>query len=389
MTGSLGDPASPRAASYDPAASAILTVDLAALRDNYRSLRTRAGTAECAAVVKADAYGTGAERAVPALAAAGCRTFFVATLGEARTVRSVASEAVIYVLDGLLPDAAAGFAEIHARPVLGSVPEIEEWGAYCDSAGERLPAAIHVDTGMNRLGLRPEDVDALVSDSRLLDRFKPALVISHLACADDPGHSMNEIQRSSFEAARGRLPDLPACLANSGGIFLGPAYHFDMVRPGIALYGARAVNGVPNPMKQIVTLNARILQIRDAAPGESVGYGAARRLARSTRIATVAAGYADGIFRRLGAANGETGLSAWLGDHEAPIIGRVSMDTITVDVTDIPADRVARGAMVELIGQHNSVDDIADKAGTIGYEILTSLGARYQRVYIDHQEAAQ
>ncbi len=379
---SSAEPQPDRDAAADPAAPALLTIDLDALVANYRALQARAPNAECAAVVKADAYGTGADEAVAALSQAGCRTFFVATLEEARQIRPVAAEADLYVLDGLFPDAAPGFADIGARPVLGSLAEIAEWAAFCRETGTAGPAAIHIDTGMNRLGLRAADVDAIGEDATVLAGFRPALVMSHLACADAPDHPMNETQRLAFDALRAKLPAMPACLANSAGIFLGAPYHYDMVRPGIALYGARAVTGVPNPMVPVVRLAARIVQIREAEAGDTVGYGAARRLSRPTRIATVAAGYADGIFRHLGASDGESGLTAHIDGHAAPILGRVSMDMLTLDVTDVPAGLARRGALVELLGDHVGVDDLADRAGTIGYEVLTSLGRRYQRRYI-------
>jgi alanine racemase len=382
--GSAHSPVSNSPMPADPSAPAFLTVDLGALVANYKALAARAPGAECGAAVKADAYGIGADRAVPALADAGCRTFFVATLAEARVVREVAREADSYVLDGLFPDTAPAFAEIGARPVLGSLPEIKEWAAFCSDKGEPLAAAIHVDTGMNRLGLRAEEVAELARDEATLKAISPALVMSHLACADEPANPMNEAQRRAFDVARAELPPMPASLANSAGIFLGEAHHYDLVRPGIALYGGRATGGAANPMKPVVRLEARIAQVREAGPGDTVGYGATRTLARRTLIATVAAGYADGIFRRLGAGDGEEGLTAWIGDHAAPILGRVSMDLITLDATDVPSNLVARGALVELLGDHVAIDDLADKAGTIGYEVLTSLGRRHQRRYTDY-----
>ena len=308
-------------------------------------------------------------------------------LARARTVRRTAPNADLYVLDGLFPDAAPAFDEIDARPVLGSLLEIQDWADHCARTGEKRPAAIHIDTGMNRLGLRGSDVDILIQGD-LLGSFESAIVMSHLACADDPENPMNEAQRSSFDTLRAKLLDMPACFANSGGIFRGEPYHYDMVRPGISLYGGRAVNGVANPMQPVVTLQARIVQLRDAEPGETVGYGATRKLTRPTRIATVACGYADGLFRRLSAGDGETGLSGLIGGHLAPILGRVSMDTITLNVTDIPAELTSRGALVELLGHQTSVDDLADLAGTIGYEVLTSLGRRYQRVYTGNESTA-
>lgn len=377
----MSDGATPvRPDASDPAATAVLTIDLNALQANYRDLKARPGSAECAAVVKADAYGLGVAPAARALARAGCGTFFVATPGEAETLRRDLPETTVYVLDGLFPGAGETLAVTGARPVLSSLAEIEEWASVCAQRGEKLPAAIHIDTGMNRLGLYPDESAALTENPDLLETFDLALVMSHLACADEPDHPMNEAQRAAFETARMALPPAPASLANSGGILLGPAYHYDLVRPGVALYGGLAAIG-ENPMRPVVRLDARIAQVREAKTGDAVGYGAAQTLKRPTRIAVIAAGYADGIFRHLGASDSAPGLTGYIGDHPAPVLGRISMDLITLDVTDVPEDLAVRGAFVELLGPHVSVDDLADQAGTIGYEVLTSLGRRYRRVY--------
>ena len=372
-----------RYADIPSEAPALLTIDLAALRKNYRKIKSLAKNASCAAVVKADAYGIGTRRAVAALAAEGCDTFFIATLDEARQVRQVAPQATIYALNGLLPGTEALYAEIGLRPILGSLAEIGDWAAFAREHSERLAAALHIDTGMNRLGLQVADIDRLVRSPSLLEDFDVALVMSHLACADDPDNPRNETQRLAFDALRARLSDAPASLANSGGVFLGAAYHYDMVRPGIALYGGRAARVGSQPMAPVVRLESRILQIKQAEAGETVGYGATRMLKRSTRIAIVATGYADGYARVLGSSDARNGALAYLGDHEAPILGRISMDLIAVDVTGIPDELAVRGAFIELLGDQVGVDDLADIAGTIGYEVLTNLGQRYHRVYLD------
>ncbi|MGB6426812.1 MAG: alanine racemase [Methyloceanibacter sp.] len=363
-------------------ATAILTIDLSALTANYRRLAELCAPAECAAVVKADAYGLGMAACAPALARAGCRTFFVATPAEARDLRGLLPEATIYVFDGLL----AGTAPIlhaHAlRPVLNSVAEIKEWAAFCATAGARLPAAIHIDTGMNRLGLSSTEVEALSDAQDVWRAFELTLVISHLACADEPEHPKSEAQRRSFEALRRKLPQALASLANSGGILLGPAYHLDLVRPGIALYGGKPSQADITPFAPVVQLTGRILRVRDVAAGESVGYGASRTLKRVSRIAVLAVGYADGLFRALSADDNREGMSVFLGPHPAPILGRVSMDLITVDVTGIPPHLACRGAFVELIGENIATHQLAAHAGTIDYEVLTSLGPRASRRYI-------
>jgi alanine racemase len=370
----------PAIAAHAPAA---LVVDLDALRANYRALRTVAGSAYCAAVVKADAYGLGLEAVVQALLADGCRVFFVASMDEAWRVRGATKDADIYVLGGLLPGMAAGCVELAVRPVLGSLYEIAEWGEHCAAIAQRLPAALHIDTGLNRLGLSPAELLQLRERPQMLEPFALALVMSHLACGEEPGHPRNTAQRQAFDAARALLPPAPASLGASAGLLLGPLYHYDLVRPGIALYGGAALTDMPNPMKPVVRLLARILQVREIAPGETVGYGAAFVAGRPTRIATLGLGYADGLPRSLVTeAARQTPPFAIIGGHRAPLVGRLSMDLVTLDVTDLPREAVERGAFAELIGPHYGVDDIARMASTNGYEILTRTSRRAHRIYL-------
>lgn len=364
-------------------ARAVLTINLAALRANWRELNKASGKAECAGVIKADAYGLGLAEIAGALRDEGCRTFFVATLAEAARIRNVEPGATIYVLDGLLPGAAATYAGFDLRPCLSSLGEIREWAAFCDATGRRLRAAVHIDTGINRLGLPADEVDALAAEPAIFDHFELALVMSHLACADEQGHPMNPAQRTSFDTLRAKLPQAPASLANSGGVFLGPDYHYDLVRPGIALYGGRALQDRPNPMQWVVRLQARILQVRELSAGEPIGYGATFRVERPSRVATLACGYADGFLRALSGTAGKPGPVGFIGDHPVPVVGRVSMDLITVDVTDVPRELAQRGAWVEVMGARTTIDDLTDRAGTIGYELLTRLGRRVHRVYLD------
>jgi alanine racemase len=377
----------PRSVSHqnsqaDSDTTAVLTIDLGALAANYRHLRDLAAPAECAAVVKADAYGLGMAQAAPALWQAGCRTFFVATLGEAEDLRSLLPEAVIYVFAGLLPDTAEAFHALNLRPVLNSAEEIKEWAAYCTRIGETLPCAVHIDSGMNRLGLTSAEVEAVAGADDLWSTLSLSLVMSHLACADDPSHAKNEAQRRIFDALRARLPEALTSLANSAGILLGPDFAYDLVRPGIALYGGHPQRRGENPFRTVVHLKGRILQVRNAAPGETVGYGATRTLQRPSRVAVVAVGYADGIFRALSTADDEEGLVVYLGSHAAPILGRISMDLITIDVTDVPEPLSRRGEWVELLGPNVSAHEFALHAGTIDYEVLTNLGQRALRRYI-------
>jgi alanine racemase len=366
----------------DAGETAILTIDLDALAANYRRLRELAAPAECAAVVKADAYGLGMAEAAPALWRQGCKTFFVATPGEATDLRKLLPNAIIYVLAGLMPGTADLLRMHGLRPVLNSADEIREWANHSVKVGEALPCAVHIDSGMNRLGLSAAEVCAVAAAHDLWQAVTLSLVMSHLACADEPEHPKSAAQRKIFDDLRARLPKALASLANSAGILLGHAYTFDLVRPGIALYGGKPQGRGPHDFAPVVHLKGQILQVRTVSQGETVGYGATRTLKRRSRVATVAVGYADGFFRSLSTKDGETGLVAYAGQHAAPILGRVSMDLITVDVTDVPEAHSARGGWVELMGPHVTAQTVARHAGTIDYEVLTNLGARALRRYI-------
>ncbi len=366
-------------------AGGLLTVDLGAIAANWRSLRDRANGAEAAAVVKADAYGTGIEQAVPALHSAGCRTFFVAHLSEAVRARGACPEAAIYVLNGFPPGTAWTYAGHGLRPVLGSQEEIEEWASFCRADGIRRPAALHVDTGMNRLGLSLSEGLALAGDQRLTD-FEPALLMSHFAGAEEPGNPVTARQIEAFTALRQALPGIRASLANSSGIFL-PDTHHDLVRPGYALYGGNPTPGRPNPMRPVVRLEGRVIQLRAVEPGEAVGYNGTWTARASRRLATISVGYADGYPRAASATDLKVGAGSLSGEAvvagiRCPFAGRVSMDLISLDVTALPEGAVKRGDPVTLIGDGLDLDEVGSRAGTIGYEILTSLGKRYARTYI-------
>ena len=362
-------------------AGGVLTINLGALKANWRELKKRSANARCAAVVKADGYGLGLKPVVLALADAGCDTFFVALLDEARRLRAALPTASIYVLNGLHPGAAGDFRTLRAEPVLGSWPEIEEWDTFAQTSAEPLPAAIHVDTGMNRHGLSPADAKVLAERSQLL-HFKPSLVMSHLACADEPAHPMNAKQIAEFRAVAALFPDTPASLANSAGVLAHPESRFDLVRPGIALYGGGAVRGADNPMRPVVRLDLRIVQVRHASKGEPVGYGAAQHLKRDSKIAVCAGGYADGLFRAAGSSDKRSGAEAMVAGKRCPLVGRVSMDLIAIDVTDVPDTDVKRGDFATLLDDEISVDELAGHAGTIGYEVLAHAGRRFARVYV-------
>ncbi|MEZ5666211.1 MAG: alanine racemase [Alphaproteobacteria bacterium] len=350
----------------------MLDIDLDAVAANWRRLAALTAPAECAAVVKADAYGLGAGPVVRALAAAGCRSFYVALPDEGRAVRAaVGTGPAIGVLAGYLSDARQIYQTSDLTPVLNTPLQIDGWAA----GGGGRAAFVHVDSGINRLGLGPEQWQALVTGGDL--GFPLAGVLSHLACADEPDHPLNRAQLAAFRGALARLPaGTRASFANSSGIFLGGDFHFGQVRPGAALYGVNPTPGRPNPMRPAVRLRGRILQVRHIDRGQAVGYGATYIAPSARKVATVAVGYADGLHRA--ASNRGSVLCQ---SHEAPIIGRVSMDMITIDVSDIPDHAARPDLWVDVIGPHRDVDAVAADCGTIGYEVLTALGRRYRRRY--------
>jgi alanine racemase len=362
----------------DPAerADTILEVDLAGVVANWRFLARRVEPAGCAAVVKADAYGLGALQVSPALAAAGCRLFFTATLDEAIALRGVLPGAFeIAVLNGASRGSAADFIEHRLVPVLNDPGQIADWQAVSARRGG-LPAMLHLDTGMARLGLTMREFEML-PEELLCDRvIRWRALLSHLACGDEPAHPLNEIQRMRFHSSRRRLAGVPASLAASSGIFLGREFHFDLVRPGAALYGVNPHPGTANPMRQIVLLKGRILQVREVDRGESVGYGAAHVMNAPGRLATVALGYADGWPRSLSHRG-----SGRLGRQRVPLLGRVSMDLVVFDVSSVDPALARPGGFIELLDDDYGVDAAAADAGTIGYEILTGLSRRCHRVY--------
>jgi len=357
-------------------AGAILTIDLAAIVENWRFLAARSHPATCTAVVKANAYGLGILPVARALHRAGCRGFFVSSLDEAIELRGALADgaATIWIFNppyGAEDEIAnGGFV-----PCLSRADDVERWLGFGRTKGPRR-VAIKIDTGMARLGLPGDEFERVVALGPALAGLGLDLVMSHLACADEPANPMNRLQLTRFTAARARLPRARASLANSAGIFLGPDYHLDLVRAGAALYGLAPHAAAANPMRQAVRLDGRILQVRDVDAGGTVGYGATHRVNRRCRLATVAVGYADGYLRSLSNRG-----AAYVGDVRVPLVGRVSMDLVTFDVTEAPAALVHPGAYVELLGPNVTPDALATLAGTIGYEILTGLGRRYHRVY--------
>jgi alanine racemase len=361
-------------------AGGILTIDIDAIVANWRELARRAEGAECAAVVKADAYGCGTEPVARALSEAGCDTFFVAQLAEGRRVRAAAPGDAIYILNGLLAGTAPGYAEANLRPVLCNLDELIEWEAFKSATGWRGGAAVHVDTGMNRLGMRPSEAMALAKRAGI-EHSGITLLMSHFACSEDPAHPLNAKQIGHFREIRDLFPGIPASLCNSSGIFLGPDAHHDLVRPGVALYGANPTPGHVNLMRPVVRLEGRVVQVRSVPEGETVGYGATWTARRPTGLAVVSIGYADGFLRAGSATDTRPGAEAMVHGHRCPLAGRVSMDLMAVDVTDLPERAVRRGDLVALLDETIGVDELAAHANTIAYEVLTGLGHRYRRVY--------
>jgi alanine racemase len=363
----------------------MITVDLGRVAANWRALAERVEPARCAAVVKADAYGLGAERVIASLARSGCSVFFIATPDEAETARRIAPSAEIYALDGLVGNAAAPFAHLGVKPVLSTLDDIVAWSALCRARGEKLPAAIHIDTGLHRLGLPVRDVRRLSAEPSMMAGIELDLVMSHLASADNPRDPKNREQLLTFETLSALFPGVPRSLAASDGLMLGPAYHFDLVRPGYAIYGGQASQISPAPVSPAVSVSARILAVADVAPGETVGYSATWRAKRPSRIATIAAGYADGVPRSASSSDGRSGGHVLISGHPAPIVGRVSMDLITVDVTDLPDGAAMPGEFAKLIAEDLTIEEAGFAAATIGYEILTRLGRRFTRLYLDDE----
>ncbi|MFM7083634.1 MAG: alanine racemase [Hyphomicrobium sp.] len=366
--------------SFSSTSSAVLCVNLDTIGENWKSLSQFVHPAECAAVVKADAYGLGMQQVIPRLYEVGCKSFFIATPNEAKEARSLCSKGKIYVLDGLFSSAAETLYQIDAIPCLSSFEEVNEWSTYAACKEKKLKSCLHIDSGLSRLGLNPQEMQRLLENTTILNNLDIELVMSHLASADDPLDPTNEIQLKNFKNFRKLFPKAKASLAASDGLMLGKEFHYDLVRPGYALYGGQASKEGQSPVKPVVSIYARILQIKEIPEGTSVGYSSSWKAYRKSRIAVVALGYADGIPRSLSSTNSLKGGSVKIHGSICPIVGRVSMDLITVDVTDC-TDDIERGEFAEIIYLNKSLEEFGSEAGTIGYEILTRLGKRYDRIY--------
>ncbi len=362
---------------HDPLDNARLSVDLDALAANYRTLGALAGGAEVAPVVKAQGYGVGAIPAALRLWPEGARSFFVARASSGEDLRGALGRerpARIFILDGCTPGAEARLLAADLTPVLASVEDLTRWRAAARNVGRRLGAALHVDTGLNRLGFSMEELRALAAAPSDLDGVDVELVLSHLVNGADAGDPMNARQLARFREMTALFPGAKASLAASGGILLGQEYAFDMVRPGMSLYGVAAAEAADARLKTVATLEARILQTRRVPAGDTVGYGGAWTATRPTKVAIIGLGYGDGVLR----ANFPGG-AAWFDGALRPFVGRLSMDLAAIDVTG--SDAPQTGAWVELFGSNLPIEDVARSAGTIGYEILSSVGARLKPIY--------
>jgi alanine racemase len=356
---------------------AILTVDLDALGANYRYLRDASRPSECGAVVKCNAYGLGIEPVARRLAQEGCAHFFVATVEEGAELRAILAtgSAVIHVFNGVYPGIEQRAIDCDLVPVLNCLAQIDCWAAAAARARRELPADIHIDTGMTRLGLSGADVERVAARTDLT-RLRVEYLLTHLACADEPERATNQVQVQTFNRLRARLPEAKTCIGNSAAALFGSSLRGDLVRPGIALYGGNPFIDRPNPMREVVCLEGRILQVRDVTEPVAVGYGATCEVDPPARLAIVGVGYADGYPRALG----NRGVAIVAG-RRCPVVGRISMDLITIDVSNAPKEATQPGAYAHLIGGGIPLDEVAELAGTVSYEVLTRLGPRLQRVY--------
>lgn len=384
-------------------AGAHLVINLAALQHNWHCLQTylKPSVTSCAAALKANAYGLGMEQVGRALFSAGCRSFFVALPEEGLQARKLFPEATIYVLNGLFKGCASLYAQAGMRPVLNTLQEITEWTAYCRQQNRSFPAALHSDTGFHRLGLSYEETCHFFSSTAYSGVLRPCLLMSHLACADTPDHPLNKLQLQRFKALRAQIyhasPNLgmlPCSLANSAALLFLPETQFDLPRPGIVLYGGMLNTADSGPEKKqlpqfktVASLQARLLQIRQAQPGETIGYGATYTFSKPTLIGIASVGYGDGYHRSASSSTLKPGAYGWCAGHRVPVLGRVSMDLTAFDLSALPSSLEEKTEWIEIFGPHIPLETLAAWQGTIPYEILTQLGARLTRSYISFTES--
>ena len=379
----MSPPAAPSSSSALPVSNRLV-IDLGALRDNFRALAARGAGAECAGVVKADAYGLGLEPVARTLVGTGARTFFTAFTAEAVNLRALLPDAGIFVLSPSLKSDAAALLHERLVPCLYDRVGVDAWSARGAARGVPVPAAIHVETGINRLGMSEGEARALGREWKAGGWLDLRLVMSHLTNGDDPKARSNRVQLERFRVLRSLFPRVPASLANSAGVLLGPEYHFDLMRPGISLFGhdPHYRDSAPR-VRPVATFEARLAQVKHLRAGESVGYGATFTCPHAMRIGVVLAGYADGLPRRMSSSEGKSPLRLSIGPHRVPVLGRVSMDMTVVDLSKVPESDALPGTMVEVFGSRASIESVAERAGTIPNEILTGIGRRVPRVYVN------
>lgn len=361
--------------------SGILTIDLGALADNYHLFQSMVSSqCEIAGVIKANAYGLGIIEIFNKLRSLGCPQFFVATLDEALLLKNHDAGANIAVFGGLFKGAENEYLEHNITPVLNSLDDIARWKNIAKEQSISLPAFLHFDTGMNRLGLSADETETLINNSNLLDGIDVQMIMSHFACANEDERSLTQQQADKFDAITAHFPKAKKSLSNSSGLFADKAYHYNLARPGYALYGGNPTPHLKNPVKSVINLKAKILQVREVKAGESIGYDASHTFRKDTRTATIALGYADG-FLRSHSTHGDKPAKLYYNNTACEVVGRVSMDLVTIDIGNMGGPN--QGDWLEVLGPNQGVDDLACAAGTIGYEILTSLGTRYKRHYIN------
>jgi alanine racemase len=360
--------------SYNPLAPSRLTIYTKALAENYTFLKSLTD-ADVAGVIKADAYGTGAKQAYKSLHQAGAREFFVATPEEGIALEAH-EDSSVYILGGVYKGAEKDFANNGIIPVLNSIEQIERWARTASTLNKKLPALLHIDTAMNRLGLEDSDIEKLSQKPDLLNTLDLRAIMTHFACSDEADHPLNHIQAQRFNRVANNFPGIRHSLCNSSGIFRDKGWHYDLLRPGYALYGGNPTPENNNPMRRVVDWSVQILQIRLGKTGESAGYNPTSRFEKDTVLATVSIGYADGFLR-----SGSNKACFYWNGQACPIVGRVSMDLIIVDISKVEGMMPQAGDWLEILGPNQSVDQLAQSCGTIGYEVLTSLRHRAERVY--------
>lgn len=358
-------------------AGPVLTVDLDAIRQNYAYLKKMVAPAICAGVVKADAYGLGMDRVAPAMFEAGCKDLFVAWPEEGIDLHPLLPNARIFVLHGAMPGTAKELAQNNLIPVVNHLGQLAEWANYARKTGKKMPVAIHVDSGLNRLGMPLDEVQKIHKNPDLLGGLDLQLIMSHLAIPALANHPMNQTQLDAFKKALTFLPKAPASLAASSGTFLGEEFRFDMVRIGSSIYGMNPLPNKPNPMRAVAKLEFPVLQVQEVPTGKTIGYGCTYKTEKPTRVATLGGGFSDGYMRSL-SNNG----TIWIGDYRCPVLGRVSMDLITIDVSDIPAHLIQPGEMIAILNEQYTVNHLAGEARTRTTEILCGLGRKPKRQYI-------